>query len=987
MASPQPARAARQRCFLDVVVGEGAAPARLEIELFNEVVPKTCANFAALCTGEKGRGRFGKPLHFKNSAFHRIIPGFMAQGGDFTAGNGTGGESIYGRNFADEAPGLRLRHDRAGVLSMANAGPNTNGSQFFILFAPAPHLDGKHVVFGRVAGAEGSPSRALLKRLEAVGSGSGKPSRSVRIVNCGVVGAASPAPAPSPAAAPAAAPTAKASAAPQAAPPAKAPVAPPAAPPSKAAPSPAATGGAVRPPTLPSSAPAPKAVPAASGAPAQRPSSAGAAGSVVVEGGAALAAALKGSAGAAAAKPLALPPVKAKAGNVDKADDGDDDDEDEDEDDEDEDEEEEDEEDKGGAGRGSSASAGLGKRKLGEREEEGDEAEEEEEEEEDEEEDEEEEEDEDEGKDEDNSAGARASSSAPSGKKQRAADGSAVPSASSSSASAPASSAAELALVQEAAAATMKSGFFSDKPFSSLPLSEATLTALKEMGFSKMTKIQAEAIPPSLAGEDVLGAAKTGSGKTLAFLVPVVELLARVQFKARQGLGAVVITPTRELALQIFGQLSDLMAHGHRQTFGLVMGGANRRNEAEKLERGTNILVATPGRLLDHMQNTKGFHFANLQCLVIDEADRLLDEGFEQEMMAIVKLLPKERQTALFSATQTKKVEDLARAALRGVPTYVGVDDAETEATVSTLEQGFVVCPSEKRFLLLFTFLKRNAHKKIMVFFSSCNSVKFHSELLNYIDVPCTDIHGKQKQAKRTTTFFDFCKAKAGTLLCTDVAARGLDIPYVDWIIQYDPPDDPKEYIHRVGRTARGAAGIGRALLFLLPEELGFLKYLRAARCSMNEYDFPDSKVANVQPQLEKLIEKNYYLNRSAKDAYRGYLLSYASQSLKHIFNVNALDLAAVAKGLGFSTPPRVNVNISATGGGHAEPGGGGRIEHRRGGGGGFGAEARRRMSDYSDPARRKQAIIALKQGTGHGFSANNPYGKRESSDKRQFSR
>ncbi len=134
-----------------------------------------------------------------------------------------------------------------------------------------------------------------------------------------------------------------------------------------------------------------------------------------------------------------------------------------------------------------------------------------------------------------------------------------------------------------------------------------------------------------------------------------------------------------------------------------------------------------------------------------------------------------------------------------------------------------------------------------MVFFSSCNSVKYHSELLNYIDIPVADIHGKQKQAKRTTTFFDFCKAKSGILLCTDVAARGLDIPYVDWIVQYDPPDDPKEYIHRVGRTARGASGRGRALLFLLPEELGFLKYLRAAKVSMNEYEFPESKIANVQ--------------------------------------------------------------------------------------------------------------------------------------------
>lgn len=536
----------------------------------------------------------------------------------------------------------------------------------------------------------------------------------------------------------------------------------------------------------------------------------------------------------------------------------------------------------------------------------------------------------------------------------------------------------EAAKLAEATMNSVKSGFFSDKGFESLPLSEYTLTALKAMGFQKMTRIQEQSIPPLLAGHDVLGAAKTGAGKTLAFLIPAIELLAKVQFKARNGLGAVIITPTRELALQIYGQLADFMEHGHKLTYGLVMGGANRRSEAEKLVRGVNIVVATPGRLLDHLQNTKGFLFSNLQCLIIDEADRLLEEGFEEEMHSIVKMLPATRQCALFSATQTKKVEDLAKLAIKGTPVYVGVDDEDAVATVSTLEQGYVLCPSEKRFLLLFTFLKRHLNKKIMVFFSSCNSVKFHSELLNYIDIPVSDIHGKQKQARRTTTFFEFCKAKTGILLCTDVAARGLDIPYVDWIIQYDPPDDPKEYIHRVGRTARGANAQGRALLFLTPEELGFLKYLRAAKVTMNEYEFPDKKIANVQSQLEKLIEKNYYLNRSAKDAYRSYILAYASHALKHIFNVSQLDLETVARGFGFSTPPRVNLNISATNEGRVK---------RRNGGGGFGDPSKRRMSDYADPEARRQAIIKARNSGGHGFSASNPHGRRQEGDSRQFSR
>lgn len=146
----------------------------------------------------------------------------------------------------------------------------------------------------------------------------------------------------------------------------------------------------------------------------------------------------------------------------------------------------------------------------------------------------------------------------------------------------------------------------------------------------------------------------------------------------------------------------------------------------------------------------------------------------------------------LFSATQTEKIDALTKLALKKEPIYVGVDDNKETATVTGLEQGYIVCPSEKRLLVLFTFLKKNRKKKVMVFFSSCMSVKYHHELFNYIDLPVTSIHGKQKQTKRTTTFFQFCNAETGTLLCTDVAARGLDIPSVDWIVQFDPPDDPK---------------------------------------------------------------------------------------------------------------------------------------------------------------------------------------------------
>ncbi|TKY89450.1 hypothetical protein EX895_001981 [Sporisorium graminicola] len=477
--------------------------------------------------------------------------------------------------------------------------------------------------------------------------------------------------------------------------------------------------------------------------------------------------------------------------------------------------------------------------------------------------------------------------------------------------------AADIAAAESSSAAKAKASSSSSastpaaerQPFSALDLSEPTRKAIDAMGFKTMTEVQARCIPPLMAGKDVLGAAQTGSGKTLAFLIPAIEMLHRLKFKPRNGTGAIIISPTRELALQIFGVAKELMAH-HHQTFGIIMGGANRRAEADKLQKGVNLIVATPGRLLDHLQNTKGFVFSNLKALCIDEADRILEIGFEDEMRQIVKILPNDnRQSMLFSATQTTKVQDLARVSLRPGPLYINVHADLAASTVSRLEQGYVVCDSDRRFLLLFTFLKKNAGKKIIVFMSSCNSVKYHSDLLNFIDVPVLDLHGKQKQQKRTNTFFEYCNAPSGTLLCTDVAARGLDIPSVDWIIQFDPPDDPRDYIHRVGRTAR-AGNSGKSLLFLLPSELGFLRFLKVAKVPLNEYTFPSDKVANVQGQLEKLISKNYYLHQSARDGYRSYLQAYGSYSLKRIFDIHKLDLAKVARAYGFAVPPKVNITI-----------------------------------------------------------------------------
>ncbi|PWZ44729.1 DEAD-box ATP-dependent RNA helicase 27 [Zea mays] len=465
-------------------------------------------------------------------------------------------------------------------------------------------------------------------------------------------------------------------------------------------------------------------------------------------------------------------------------------------------------------------------------------------------------------------------------------------------------------------------GILTTKLFSELYISELTAKAIREMNYSHLTEIQARSIPHLMLGNDVLGSAKTGSGKTLAFLIPAIELLHKASFMPRNGTGVIVVCPTRELAIQTHNVAKELMKY-HSQTLGFVIGGTNMRNDANQLLKGINLLVATPGRLLDHLRNTRSFNYKRLQCLIIDEADRILEQNFEEDMKQIFKRLPQDRQTVLFSATQNQKVVEFANFTFgqneerQKKLVYVGVDDSKLKPTVEGLQQGYCVIPSEKRFLVLYAFLRRMQLRKedlkVMVFFSSCSSVKFHAEFLNFLGIGCYDIHGQQKQQKRTSTFFQFLKEKNGILLCTNVAARGLDIPDVDYIVQFDPPDDPKDYIHRVGRTARGDKGKGSALLFLLPEELKLLIYLQAAKISLTEYVFSEKHVPKSQSQLEDVVGGNYFLNQSAKEAYRSYLLSYNSHSMKDIFDVHQLDLKKVAASFCFKNPPKVNLDLGSS--------------------------------------------------------------------------
>ena len=441
--------------------------------------------------------------------------------------------------------------------------------------------------------------------------------------------------------------------------------------------------------------------------------------------------------------------------------------------------------------------------------------------------------------------------------------------------------------------------------FAELPLTRQTAAALDKSHFKTLTDIQRKAIPFALKGRDVLGAAKTGSGKTLAFLIPVLENLYRQQWNALDGVGALVISPTRELATQIFEVLRKI---GREHTFsaGLVIGGKKVQDERAALHR-MNIVVCTPGRILHHMDQTVGLNFENLQMLVLDEADRILDMGFRRDLDAIIANLPSERQTLLFSATQTKSVSELARLSLRN-PEYVAVHETATSATPAKLEQFYMVTQLHEKLDILFAFLRNHLTSKTMVFMSSCKQVRFVYETFRqlHIGIPLLHLHGKQKQTARADITARFLTSKNCCLFATDVVARGLDFPAVDWVIQVDAPEDADTYIHRVGRTARFEK-TGRALLFLCPsEEAGMTQRLEAKRVPVVRVDAKASKKKDIKTQLQSLCFKDPELKYLGQKAFTSYVRSISIQKDRETFKLREYPLEEFASSLGLPGAPRI---------------------------------------------------------------------------------
>ncbi|KAG1721456.1 DEAD-domain-containing protein [Suillus lakei] len=442
--------------------------------------------------------------------------------------------------------------------------------------------------------------------------------------------------------------------------------------------------------------------------------------------------------------------------------------------------------------------------------------------------------------------------------------------------------------------------------FSDLPISEFSKKGLKKSFFVNMTEIQATSIPVSLKGKDVLAAARTGSGKTLAFLIPTLEILYRRKWGPQDGLGAVIISPTRELAVQIFDVLRSVGAF-HTFSAGLVIGGKNLKDEKERLAR-MNILVATPGRLLQHMDQTFGFECDNLQVLVLDEADRLLDMGFAKTLSALLSHLPKSRQTLLFSATQTQSVSQLARLSLKD-PVPIGVDGASnSSATPQSLAQYYSVCTLDKKLDVLWSFIKTHLNSKVLVFLSTGKQVRFVFETFckMHPGIPLLHLHGKQKQSARLTMYTRFTSSQHAVLFATDIAARGLDFPSVDWVVQVDAPEDADTYIHRVGRTARYESS-GNGLLLLMPSEEQCMKAaLEKKGIKVDNIKIRPSKTQNIQNQLQKLSFQEPEIKYLGQRAFVSYVRSVHLYKDKSIFKVDELPVEKFAESLGLPGAPKI---------------------------------------------------------------------------------
>ncbi|CAO2208895.1 unnamed protein product [Urochloa humidicola] len=465
-------------------------------------------------------------------------------------------------------------------------------------------------------------------------------------------------------------------------------------------------------------------------------------------------------------------------------------------------------------------------------------------------------------------------------------------------------------------------GALTDQKFSEMDpaLSAEVVEALHRGGFRRCTPVQAATIPHLLSHKDVAVDAATGSGKTLAFIVPVVEILRRRSSRPKSHeVLAVIVSPTRELSSQIYNVAQPFIATLKGVSSMLLVGGLDIKAELKRVEEeGANILVGTPGKLFDIMQREdSSLDYKNLEILILDEADRVLDMGFQRHVNFILSKLPKLRRTGLFSATQTKAVADLSKAGLRN-PMKVEV---KTEAKLTSKDAGqqegpsktplglrleYMICEASKKSSQLVDFLVQNSGKKIMVYFATCACVDYWAvvlPLLNSLkDSPIIPYHGKMKQGPREKALASFSALSSGILVCTDVAARGLDIPSVDLIVQYDPPQDPNVFIHRAGRTARYDQE-GDAIVFLLPKEDTYVEFLKLRGVPLTERECP-SNTEDVVPQIRSAALEDRNVMEKGLRAFVSFVRAYKEHHCSYIFRWKDLEIGKLAMEYGLLQIP-----------------------------------------------------------------------------------
>ena len=357
--------------------------------------------------------------------------------------------------------------------------------------------------------------------------------------------------------------------------------------------------------------------------------------------------------------------------------------------------------------------------------------------------------------------------------------------------------------------------------FSSLGLSDALLKAISKKGYTTPSPIQQKAIPPVLEGKDVLASAQTGTGKTAGFTLPILQLLSQGQQLRQRPIRALILTPTRELAAQILANINEYSTFLDLKST-VIFGGVNQNPQVTQLRQGVDILVATPGRLID-LQNQGLISLAKVEILVLDEADRMLDMGFLRDIERILKVLPSKRQNLLFSATFSRDIKQLAMGILHHP---VQVEATPENTTVDAIIQKVYPVAKEKKTDLIIKLITEGNWKQILVFTRTKQGANKLTESMISSGIKAAAIHGNKGQGARTKALAGFKDGSLTALVATDIAARGLDIPLLPHVVNFELPNIPEDYVHRIGRTGRAGAS-GEAISLFSPDETVFFTRYR----------------------------------------------------------------------------------------------------------------------------------------------------------------